>query len=105
MRKLIEVSREFLIECDSCYYKVLNDGGGIGKDLKEYIDQKCPKCGANLLTEKDYLLDKKITKTIHFINRWFSWLTIFIRKPKVVTGEISYSDGVKINIDEPEPGK
>ena len=40
----------------------------------------CPKCGENLLTQDDYDLNRKLKNYIKFVNRWFSWITIFFPK-------------------------
>lgn len=106
MRKLIEVSREMLIVCDNpkCGYNIPYNKDS-DTDLKKYINTPCPECGQNLLTEEDYLRDKKVMQTINFINKWFSWMTIFIRKPKVVTGSIYVHNGIQINSHVDGPGK
>jgi hypothetical protein len=38
------------------------------------IGKPCPKCGSNLLTEKDYNSTANLLKVIDWINRWFGWL-------------------------------
>ena len=78
MRKLIESTQEFKIVCDnvSCNYKVKNEAG-IPDDSAEYLNVPCPQCGENLLTEEDYKNALKVMKFVNFMNKWFSWLTIF----------------------------
>jgi hypothetical protein len=41
------------IKCDNvhCGYR---DDSVLSKDYKDYVDKPCPKCGSNLLTQKDY---------------------------------------------------
>ena len=34
------------------------------------------------LTEQDYINSLKVLKAINWLNKWFSWTTIFIRKNK-----------------------
>ncbi len=76
MRKLIEATQQHLIVCDNinCDYTIpyMED-----IDTIIYINKPCPKCRENLLTERDYLDHKKLKKRIDWINRWFSWLTVF----------------------------
>lgn len=97
---LIEVNRENIIQCDTpgCGYVIPNTEGGAGPDGREYINQPCPKCGANLLTEQDYILDKKMMKTINWLNKWFSWLTYLSFSKKEHKATIHAKDG-KVNIE------
>jgi len=97
MRKLIEYTQENLIECDNigCDF-VIPTKDVPNSDGKEYIGVPCPQCGENLLTEKDYLDDKKLVMLIDKINKWFSWMTIFIHRGKEVLTEIKVHNGVKI---------
>ena len=85
-RKIIEASQEFLIVCDNprCDYKIENPTKDPNEDTSQYVDVPCPKCGENLLTRKDHELGLKFMKIVNFINKWFSWLTVFIpdKKPK-----------------------
>lgn len=39
------------IKCDCCDYR---DDDVVVKDYKKWLNKPCPKCGANLLTKKDY---------------------------------------------------
>jgi len=86
IRKLIEKEKISIIQCDNpqCDYKIDNIDG-CGKIVKDYIYIPCPKCGENLLTLEDYNNSEKIIKLVDFINRWFSWITLFI--PKKQEGE------------------
>lgn len=81
-RKLIETRQQHLVKCDnvSCDFVVDSKTGDINEDSIEYINKPCPKCRENLLTETDYLNHQKVVKMINFINKWFSWLTIFLRE-------------------------
>lgn len=80
--KLIDTYQEYSIECDNteCDYKILSPTGDINEDISGYINVPCPKCGENLLTPHDYLLSLKIVNTVNYLNKWFSWLTIFFPK-------------------------
>lgn len=84
MKKLIEKQQQWSIVCDnpSCEYK-LTFSDLIEKHLHLYIGKPCPLCGQNLLTIDDYVLHKRMMANIDFINRWFSWLTLFIPKKKL----------------------
>jgi len=77
MRKLIEFSQENLIECDNCDFVIPNEDPKNPGNGKEYINIPCPKCGENLLTEKDYTDDLKFMRNLDRINKWFSWITVF----------------------------
>lgn len=79
MNKLIEINQDYLIVCDNkeCDFKIVNPTGEPNHDTSCYINMPCPRCGENLLTEKDYLTFLKVMKTFNWINKYFSWLTIF----------------------------
>ena len=83
-RKLIEVSQENEVVCDNpeCDFVVPNVSKNPDVDCKRYLNVACPKCGQNLLTEQDYLQWLALHKYVRFINKWFSWITIFIKEPK-----------------------
>lgn len=82
MRKLIEVSQEHSITCDnkSCDYKIINEKKDPNVCIAEYINMPCPECGENLLTEKDYIDSISLMKVVNWMNKWFSWLTLFSKK-------------------------
>lgn len=86
MEKLIEIKQISSVKCDNenCDYVILNDGDGPNVDIKQYINVSCPKCGENLLTDRDYLNYSKVLKMIGWLNKWFSWLTFFRNKKKTV---------------------
>jgi ssDNA-binding Zn-finger/Zn-ribbon topoisomerase 1 len=79
MRKLIYQSEIGELVCDNpeCDFRCEIES----KDYHEFINAECPKCGENLLTLKDYNLYLKMIKIVNRINRWFSWITIFIKEP------------------------
>lgn len=79
MRKLIEKYERTSIICDNpdCDFEIPYD-----EDIaiESFINIPCPKCGDNLLTFDDYLRYKTVIQTVDKINKWFSWLTLFIPK-------------------------
>ena len=89
MRKIIETERKSLIVCDNlkCDYEVPFSREE-EKMITKYINKPCPLCGENLLTEQDNLQDKKLIKIVDFINKWFSWITIFYSKKSLENPEI-----------------
>jgi len=100
-RKLIEIEQENKIKCDnvSCSYVIKSDNPIVIDE--SFIDTPCPECGENLLTREDYESFERLMKVIRFLNKWFSWLTIFSfrknRKTKNV--KINVHKGVHV-IDE-----
>lgn len=83
MRKLIETKQEHSIVCDniSCDFAVPTEPNEepFG-EMEKWLNVRCPKCGWNLLTKEDYLSALKVKKTINWLNKWCSWLTIFSSK-------------------------
>lgn len=103
MKQLIELSQEYLIECDNpkCGYKIHNESGDPYEDTSFFINMPCPLCGENLLTEKDHKDGEKFLKAIKFLNKWFSWLTIFWSFRKTETSSVKIHNGetkIKQNI-------
>lgn len=98
MRKLIEMNQEYLIQCDNprCDYKVKNETGNPNEDIKGYLNKPCPKCGENLLTEQDYIQSLQLMKVINWLNKWFSWLTIFSSKKSQQKVMVHVHKGVNI---------
>lgn len=92
---IIDVYQKNLIECDHCNYVIPNPTGDPHEDAKEYINQPCPQCGHNLLTEKDYNDDRHIINLIDKINKWFGWLGYFFKNKKTV-GYVHTYKGIKI---------
>jgi hypothetical protein len=41
---------------------------------EELIGFRCPMCGSDMLTRKDYRIAARIVGVVNFINRWFGWL-------------------------------
>lgn len=99
MKKLIETSIKDLIVCDNpnCDFTIPSKTGDANEDIKRYVNVPCPKCGQNLLTEKDYLNSQKVMNIVNFINKYFSWLTIFsFRNSKKQTILVHAYNGIKI---------
>jgi hypothetical protein len=98
MRKLIETNQEYLIQCDNpeCDYKVVNQTGDPSEDISSYLNQPCPLCGENLLTEQDYIQALKLMKVVKWLNKWFSWLTLFSSKKNHQSVKVHVHNGVKI---------
>lgn len=99
MKPLIEIKQEYLIECDNykCDFKVPNIGNDTSLEAgKEYVNMPCPKCGWNLLTEKDYNDTASMLRTVRWVNRWFSWLRWFSTKKEKETLYAKVQDGIKL---------
>ena len=75
-KQLIDVFIKDLIICDNskCDYKILSETGNPNEDISMYLNKPCPKCGENLLTERDYKKNLYLLSVINWINKWFSWL-------------------------------
>lgn len=102
-RKLIETSQLNNVVCDNpkCDYVVENLSDNPDADCKRYLNVPCPKCGQNLLTEQDYLTWVVLHKYIDFINKWFSWISVFIKdheKPKPF--KVHVHEGINIIKEE-----
>lgn len=109
MRKLIEMSRKDFIICDNpaCDFKITTEQikefaeseGRVFNEKQEgmkFINAPCPRCGENLLTERDYLDDLKVQNKVAWINKWFSWITFFVpknTKPSITT--VHSHNGIK----------
>jgi hypothetical protein len=72
----------------------------------ELIGMPCPKCGANLLTERDYRLTERFMRVVDFINRVFG--PIFGRRvqpPGAPSMSVRFHDGeTDIKIGRPGSG-
>ncbi len=84
MKKLIEIEQDILIQCDNpeCDFSVPNETKDPFADTVDFINKPCPKCGENLLTEQDQKDALRFLRLVAFVNKWFSWLTIFSFKNK-----------------------
>lgn len=95
-KTLIDITQENLIECDNpkCTFVVPNvdkDPYNLGE---EYLNKPCPKCGENLLTQKDYDDYKRMVSIIKWVNKWFGWLSFFKKDEEKV--QVKIHNGVKI---------
>ena len=99
MRKLIETSQDNLIVCDNpdCDFTFPYVSGS-EKTLLAFINMPCPKCGQTLLTPEDYLMSERLMKAVNRINKWFSWITIFMPKNRNKTVETNIHDGINFKI-------
>jgi len=103
MRKLIEpdTTNENLVVCDNPVCDFHIPYKGCDKDLSHYINVPCPDCGENLLTRADYNNYIALMRYVDWINKWFSWLTIFYKKDvKQTTVSVHCHDGYKIRKEE-----
>jgi hypothetical protein len=78
------------VVCDNHECRYMEDV--FNSDIEKYVDKECPSCGQNLLTREDYEMFLSVYKIVLFVNRWFSWLTIFYRKSKGNTILVSGHD-------------
>jgi hypothetical protein len=53
------------IKCDSCDF---TDNTVKESDYHSWVNEPCPKCGANLLTEEDYEMSQVLHNAIDFMN-------------------------------------
>ena len=97
-QKVFEVQIEG-IKCDNptCDYK---DNSVTIKEYESYLNRPCPKCGANLLTEKDFAT----VQGMLFMERLFCWLRYPTNKPKAFINVGMEGTG-KIKIDKVEMEK
>ena len=87
------------VQCDNCDYKEeyeVDFSASYQKGLKKYLNKPCPKCGANLLTKKDYTDAVQLMKTITWLNKWFGWLSIFSRKSQISNVDAHVHEGIHI---------
>jgi len=61
------------IKCDACDYR---DDSVKVDSYPEYLNKPCPKCGANLLTEKDLASVQEMHRQIEAINKAFAALPV-----------------------------
>jgi hypothetical protein len=66
------------LHCDACGYD-LPEKIAFTRDL---IGKPCPKCGANMLTEEDFLKTEKMFRFIDGVNRIFG--PLFGKTPKQI---------------------
>ena len=96
MRKLIEISQEHGIQCDNKSCDFVVNGEISINETKKWLNVPCPKCGHNLLTERDFNDFRNMIWIINIVNFLFSWVTIFIPKKYYKEMLINTHNGVKI---------
>lgn len=101
MRKLIETEQNSLITCDNanCNFTIPFSREQENKFLVMYVDTACPDCGENLLTKEDYFQAEKIQNMVAWLNKWFSWMTLFqgkVRPEDEQSVLVHVHDGIKI---------
>lgn len=77
-RKLItKLEGHHCVVCDnpSCGFEIKYNECGL--KIEDLINVACPDCGENLLTEKDYTDYMQLMRVVDWINKWFSWITVF----------------------------
>lgn len=75
---LIEVITESIyLHCDNpaCGYDE-PIGFPVG-EMSSHINDPCPVCKLNILTQEDYDLYLKMTNGVRILNKYFSWIQIF----------------------------
>lgn len=102
IRNLIEIEQDYLIICDNenCDYKIENSSKDPNQNIDDFLNQPCPECWENLLTQKDLDNHKKILKIVSFINKWFSWITIFIPSEKYKKASVHINEKPKNKIKD-----
>lgn len=107
MRKLIDLktSNEAAIVCDNpnCDFEIkanlikdYNPQNPI-KAIRPFINVSCPKCGENLLTEHDFMLASNFYAIVNWLNKWFSWLTIFFKQKNAIEKKVSFHNEITIH--------
>jgi predicted nucleic-acid-binding Zn-ribbon protein len=69
------------LKCDSCDYIEETENITI-ETCSKYLNKPCPKCGANLFTEKDYATLKIISKILKVESFLAKILNFFHIQPK-----------------------
>lgn len=100
-RKLIQTTQSDLIVCDNpeCDFKIPNRDPVIqveDMDLRPYLNMPCPKCGENLLTEKDYIDSEKLISFIKKVNKYFSWLAYLFPSKRPINTQVKVHNGIHI---------
>lgn len=74
------------VKCDTplCTYR---EDGVQSKDYPQWLGRPCPKCGANLLTVKDYKMTKRIHLFIGVLNVVLVPITVLYALKLFITGK------------------
>lgn len=86
MKKVIEIKQMGGLKCDNPNCDYVNEFVP-PDDYKNWINCLCPKCGENLLTEKDYKSFKRLLFVIKIINKIGKYLP---KSDKKVKMQVSY---------------
>lgn len=66
------------IKCDTDWCGWRDDNAKV-EDYQSWLNKPCPKCGQNLLTEKDFTAVLNAMLAVRKINRWSNkWLPEFL---------------------------
>ena len=99
-RKLItKLEEHHSVVCDNpkCDFEIYYDQHGL--KITDFINTACPACGENLLTVEDYTKYLQLIKMVDWINKWFSWITIFYSKKTLENKQkvsVKVHDGIEI---------
>jgi len=106
IEKLIEMNDPHTLTCDAanCGFIFETPERDVA-NLHKYIGTPCPKCGANLLTKEDHISYMTLLKVVNFINKWFSWITLFGIGKNRSTVECKVHEGVHIKKVEDGTGR
>jgi uncharacterized C2H2 Zn-finger protein len=77
------------LHCDACGH----DMPGPVAFTSDLIGTPCPKCGADMLTRKDYDHALLTFSAFDWLNKWFGWLGAEQPKPGMKTSKIKIHDG------------
>ena len=102
-RNIIEIDElENGIVCDNEVCDYVIPKSEMILPLESYVNKPCPKCGENLLTEKDYKLSINFKKIVNIINFLFSWMTIFKspEKDNYTYRKASFHDKIKFEKED-----
>jgi hypothetical protein len=97
--KLIERQLIGSIKCDYCDYR---DDNVPTKDYHLWLNRACPKCSANLLTQRDFDLGNKIEQITWWINLLFGWIGWFIKSDRTFIKTEMNENGSIVITDEAE---
>lgn len=91
------------VKCDNVKCDFINNDVKI-EEYRSYLNAPCPKCGKNLLTQKDYdmvLFINKSVKVFNNILRPFCFIKrlIFGRSKNITEGTIKFNGTGELDID------
>lgn len=68
------------------------------EDYPNWVNKSCPKCGANLLTEKDYKACLRIMNIVNKLNKILPAPT-HLKSDDLTTATFHFDGSGKVNID------